>query len=135
MEKVDLPDIRSAHLLLVVEFGAQQGIENAAMYDPAKDELRNLCLSSTMGAEDIDGVDDVTEIGEEVDGEPLVELSFLVDGGMEVGDFEGFRLVLWNHSAQRMAMLGDVVEPDGCLVLANVPAVGAGDECDPDESE
>lgn len=124
--KISAEGIPLKELLLLAELTCGHDVEDAVMYDPENGGCEDLFLSSSMGFDDIDGMADATEISRTEDGEPLVELTFSDDGTVEVGDFEGFSLVVWNRSAQHLTIAGSPVEPDDFLMLSEV----SGDELD-----
>ena len=112
--------------LPLAEMTCGHDVEDAVMYDPGNGGCEDLFLSSSMGFDDIDGMADSAEISRAENGEPLVELAFPADGAVEVGDFEGFSLVVWNRSAQYLTIAGSPVELDDFLMLSEV----SGDELD-----
>ena len=120
LDKISAEGIRLNEPLLVAKLAGGCGVEDAAMYDAGKDACENLFISSDMGFDDIAGMEDSTLISEAENGDPLVELTFPRSGAIEVGDFEGFSLVIWNRSGQRLTIAGDSVAPDGFLMLSGV---------------
>lgn len=124
--KISAEGIPLKEPLLLAELTCGRDVEDAVMYDPEDGGCEDLFLSSSMGCDDIEGLEDSTEISRTEDGEPLVELTFPADGTVEVGDFEGFSVVVWNHSAQYLTIAGSPVEPDDFLMLSQV----SGEELD-----
>lgn len=120
LDKLFAEGIQLKEPLLLVELTCDCDVEDAAMYDPENGGCEDLFLSSEMGFDDIDGMEDSTSISRTENGEPLVELTFSEGGTVEVGDFEGFSLVVWNRSAQCLTIAGDDVEPDDFLMLSEV---------------
>lgn len=124
--KISAEGIPLREPLLLAELTCGRDVEDAVMYDPENGGCEDLFLSSSMGFEDIEGLEDSAEISRTEDGEPLVELTFPKDGTVEAGDFEGFGLVVWNRSAQCLSIAGSPVEPDDFLMLSQV----SGEELD-----
>ena len=118
--KISAEGIPLKEPLLLAELTCGCDVEDAVMYDPGNGSCDDLFLSSSMGVDDIDGMADSAEISWTEDGEPLVELTFPADGTVEVGDFEGFSLVVWNRSAQCLTIAGSPVGPDDFLMLSEV---------------
>ena len=112
--------------LLLAELTCGHDVEDAAMYDPENGGCDDLFLSSEMGIDALGGLEDSTAISRTENGEPLVELTFSEGGTVEVGDFEGFSLVVWNRSGERLTIAGSLVEPDDFLMLSEV----SGEELD-----
>lgn len=124
--KISAEDILVREPLLLAELTCGRDVEDAVMYDPEHGGCEDLFLSSSMGCDDIEGLEDATVISRTENGEPLVELAFPNDSTVEAGDFEGFGLVVWNRSAQCMTIAGSPVEPGDFLMLSQV----SGEELD-----
>ena len=120
LDKISAEGIQSEEPLLLAELTCGCDVENAVMYSPEDGGCEDLFLSSEMGFDDTDGMEDSTAISRTEDGEPLVELTFSEGGTVEVGDFEGFSLVVWNRSGERLTIAGDNVEPDDFLMISVV---------------
>ena len=118
LDGVPEEDLRSAGQVVVVKLGGADLVESAALADPVSGAFEGLCLTFTMGADDIDGMeDDTVEIGREEDGPPLAELTLPQEGGIEVADSGDASLLFWNCSGRAVAVGGDRVEAGRCLLL------------------
>lgn len=65
-------DLQFVDQLLVVRLGSSELVESAALLDPASGVYEALCLSTTMGVDDIEGMEnDTVEISREKNSAPL----------------------------------------------------------------
>lgn len=124
----DVPedDLRSAGLLLVVKLGAEELVDDAALYDPDSGLCEGLCMAFTMGVDDEGMEDDSVEISREENGVPLAELALSRDGGVQVTDFDDVSLLFRNCSGEAVTVAGDSVEAGGYLLLRDL----SGEELD-----
>ena len=126
LEDIPEDDLRSAGPLLVVKLGAQELVDDAALYDPDSGLCEGLCLTLTMGVDDEGMEDDSVEIGREENGAPLAELALSRDGGVKVTDFDDVSLLFRNCSGGTVTVAGDSVEGGGYLLLRDL----SGEELD-----
>ena len=114
-------DLQFVDQLLVVRLGSSELVENAALLDPASGVCEALCLSTTMGVDDIEGMEnDTVEISREKNSAPLAELALPQDGGVKVTDPGDVSLVFWNRSGKTVTVEGDKVEPGDYLLVKNL---------------
>ena len=114
-------DLQFVDQLLVVRLGSSDLVESAALLDPASGVCEALCLSTTMGVDDIEGMEnDMVEISREKNSTPLVELALPQDGGVKVTDPGDVSLVFWNRSGKTVTVEGDKVEPGDYLLVKNL---------------
>lgn len=125
LEEIPEDDLRSAGPLLVVKLGAEELVEDAALYDPDSAACEALCLSLAMGVDDEGMEDDSVEISREENGVPLAELTLSQDG-VEVADSDDISLLFRNCSGKTVTVAGESIEGDGYLLLKNL----SGEELD-----
>ena len=114
-------DLQFVDQLLVVRLGSSELVESAALLDPASGVCEALCLSTTMGVDDIEGMEnDTVEISREKNSAPLAELALPQDGGVKVTDPGDVSLVFWNRSGKTVTVEGDKVEPGDYLLVKNL---------------
>ena len=114
-------DLQFVDQLLVVRLGSSELVERAALLDPASGVCEALYLSTTMGVDDIEGMeDDTVEISREKNSAPLAELALPQDGGVKVTDPGDVSLVFWNRSGKTVTVEGDKVEPGDYLLVKNL---------------
>lgn len=121
LKMIPQEDLQFVDQLLVVRLGSSELVESAALLDPASGVCEALCLSTTMGVDDIEGMeDDTVEINREKNSAPLAELALPQDGGVKVTDPGDVSLVFWNRSGKTVTVEGDEVEPGDYLLVKNL---------------
>ena len=121
LKMIPREDLLFVDRLLVVKLGSSELVESAALLDPASGVCEALCLSTTMGVDDIEGMEnDTVEISREQNSAPLAELALPQDGGVKVTDPGDVSLVFWNRSGKTVTVEGDKVEPGDYLLVKNL---------------
>lgn len=114
-------DLQFIDQLLVVKLGRSELVESAALVNPVSGACEGLCMTCTMGIEDIEDMeDDTVEISRETNSAPLVELALPHGGGVKVTDPGDVSLVFWNCSGGTVTVEGDQIEPGDHLLVKSL---------------